>query len=75
MSTHKNLLVPKIGQRVYIKRKNSLGQTLYFEGQVTRIRVEVKCSQGGFMTVTSPHLIEKTAKGLVVTGKGMEELF
>ena len=68
MSTPKQPFVPKIGQKVFIKRKNSLGELIYFEGVVTRIRVEVKCTQGGFMTVASPHTLETKAKGLVAGG-------
>lgn len=64
MSTQKQPLIPKIGQRVFIQRKNSLGEVLYFEGVVTRIRVEVKCKQGGFMTVASPHLLTLKAKNV-----------
>ena len=69
MSKQKKPFVPKIGQKVYIKRQNSLGETIYFEGVVNRIRVEVKCKQegliGNFMTVASPHTLETKAKELV----------
>lgn len=68
MSKQKHPFVPKIGQKVYIKRQNSLGEPIYFEGIVTRIRVEVKCKQGGFMTVASPHTLETKAKGIMVGG-------
>lgn len=68
MSKQKQPFVPKIGQKVYIKRQNSLGEPIYFEGIVTRIRVEVKCEQGGFMTVASPHTLETKAKELVAGG-------
>nr|DAM61769.1 MAG TPA: hypothetical protein [Caudoviricetes sp.] len=30
--------------------------------------MEVKCKQGGFMTVASPHTLETKAKGLVAGG-------
>nr|DAV13113.1 MAG TPA: hypothetical protein [Bacteriophage sp.] len=36
---------------------------------VTRIRVEVKCKQGSFRTVASPHTLETKAKGLVAGGE------
>lgn len=68
MSKQKQPFVPKIGQKVYIKRQNSLGEPIYFEGIVTRIRVEVKCKQGSFRTVASPHTLETKAKGLVAGG-------
>lgn len=50
MSKQKQPFVPKIGQKVYIKRQNSLGEPIYFEGIVTRIRVEVKCKDCCFST-------------------------
>lgn len=68
MSKQKQPFVPKIGQKVYIKRQNSLGETIYFEGVVNRIRVEVKCKQGNFVTVTSPHALETKAKGFATGG-------
>lgn len=68
MSKQKQPFVPKIGQKVYIKRQNSLGEPIYFEGVVTRIRIEIKCNQGGFMTIASPHTLETKAKGLGVGG-------
>lgn len=68
MSKQKQPFVPKIGQKVYIKRQNSLGEPIYFEGEVTRIRVEVKCNQGSFRTVASPHTLETKVKGIVVGG-------
>lgn len=68
MSKQKQPFVPKIGQKVYIKRQNSLGETIYFEGVVNHIRVEVKCKQGSFMTVASPHTLETKAKVIGVGG-------
>lgn len=70
MSKQKQPFVPKIGQKVYIKRQNSLGETIYFEGVVNRIRVEVKCKLGNFMfmTVASPHTLETKAKGFAAGG-------
>ena len=68
MSKQKQPFVPKIGQKVYIKRQNSLGEPIYFEGEVTRIRVEVKCKQGSFRTIASPHTLETKAKGFAVVG-------
>nr|DAI69042.1 MAG TPA: hypothetical protein [Bacteriophage sp.] len=35
---------------------------------VTRIRIEIQCKQGGFMTIASPHTLETKAKGLVAGG-------
>ena len=68
MSTQKQPLIPKIGQRVFIQRKNSLGEILYFEGIVSRIRVEVRCKQGGFMTIASPPLLTTKVKDVVKGG-------
>lgn len=68
MSTQKQPLIPKIGQRVFIQRKNSLGEILYFEGIVSRIRAEVRCKQGGFMTIASPHLLTTKVKDVVKGG-------
>lgn len=68
MSKQKQPFALKIGQKVYIKRQNSLGETIYFEGVVNRIRVEVKCTQGNFMTVASPHTLETKVKNFVAGG-------
>lgn len=70
MSTQKSPYVPKIGQKIYIRRKDSLGNDIFFEAKVTRIRIEVKCLDSNFMTVTSPHLIERSGKGLLIAKGG-----
>lgn len=50
--------VPQIGETVFVSRKNTLGETVYFEGVVKRIRVEVECPEAKITTLASVATLE-----------------
>ena len=59
--------VPQIGEKVYVSRKTQLGETVYFEGIVRRIRVEVECTEK-FTTLSSVETLAYNVKDAVRGG-------